>query len=192
MGKTATPRKGDNNNNNYNNNIYKYIIYILYIYIYYIHSLFLLTPPALSHNPNCNCNNCNAVTPPLSDRTSRLPRNPLIPNAKIIFLKSLQKKAPLSPLLFWPCRTFGLPLLRQGPDTANRQPSTSNPQKPAEPHETPHRPLVRPAFRVQRKKNAPPLRRSPKKPYLCHALPRAAAPGRRTAGHGTAPHNPGD
>ena len=181
MGKTATPRKGDNNNNYNNNNIY---------YIYYIH--FLLTPPALSHNPNCNCNNCNAVTLPLSDRTSRLPRNPLIPNIKIIFLKSLQKKVPLSPLLFWPCRTFGLPLLRQGPDTANRQPSTSNPQKPAEPHETPHRPPSAPLFAHRAKKTPRPCAVRRKKPYLCHALPRAAAPGRRTAGHGTAPHNPGD
>lgn len=47
-----------------------------------------------------------------------------------------------------------------------------------------------PLFAYSAKKTPRPCAVRRKKPYLCHALPRAAAPGRRTAGHGTAPITP--
>ena len=92
-----------------------YILYIIYT------SFFSLRPVFLSHTPNCNCNNCNTVTlvnAPSACLSVFCPRNPLIPNIKIIFLKSLQKNSPLSPPVFWPRRTFALPLLRRGQDNA--------------------------------------------------------------------------
>ena len=95
-----------------------YILYIIYILKFYLHfSLHLLfAKKQLSSVRTVRRMGGRGTAWLVNPEKYR--RNSLIPNTKIIFLKSLQKNSPLSPPVFWPRRTFALPLLRRGQDNA--------------------------------------------------------------------------